>query len=343
MTVTVTNGVPTQGWRLWTGLGRSPFLGDLRAEDRDPRRLVATLVIGLSVAILASIAGWIVVVAPFAILSGAGDRGLAALGDIGLLMKNPQDQSLAVAVLRLLVATGTDGLTMLVFVAVAAALAGRALKRYATAAPTVRWRLLAAGVVLAIIALVPAVAADRATGGDGASLPLMAVAKGWDGRLIYAAASLLLIPAAFAEELVFRGWLVRQFAALTRRPSLLLLSSGLVFSAIHLDFSPEGFLTRLAMGAGLAYMTLRLGGVELAAGVHAANNIMIVLFVQQLGPLTDSGAADSIVQVLASDLVMLLVYVGLAEAVARIGPLSRLLRVEPRELSPLAAAPAPFS
>jgi membrane protease YdiL (CAAX protease family) len=328
MTVTVTNGVPTQGWRLWTGLGRSPFLGDLRAEDRDPRRLVATLVIGLSVAILASIAGWIVVVAPFAILSGAGDRGLAALGDIGLLMKNPQDQSLAVAVLRLLVATGTDGLTMLVFVAVASA---------------PRSRLLAAGVVLAIIALVPAVAADRATGGDGASLPLMAVAKGWDGRLIYAAASLLLIPAAFAEELVFRGWLVRQFAALTRRPSLLLLSSGLVFSAIHLDFSPEGFLTRLAMGAGLAYMTLRLGGVELAAGVHAANNIMIVLFVQQLGPLTDSGAADSIVQVLASDLVMLLVYVGLAEAVARIGPLSRLLRVEPRELSPLAAAPAPFS
>jgi membrane protease YdiL (CAAX protease family) len=341
MTVTVTNGVPMQGWGLWGGLGRSPFLADVGPEDRDPRRLAMTVVIGLSVALLASIAGWIVVVAPFALLSGLGDRGLTALGDVGLLMRDSHPQGLAVAVLKLLIATGTDALCMLVFVAVAAALAARALKRYATAAPTFRWRLLAAGVIVAMVTLAPAVLADRASSGDTAMPPLLAIAKGLDGRLVYAAASLLLVPAALAEELVFRGWLLRQFAALTRRPSMLLFGTAFVFSAIHFDFSPDGFITRLAMGAGLAYMTLRLGGVELAAGVHAANNIMIVLFIEQLGPEAGGGGGLTLA-VLVSDAVMLAGYVGIAEAVARIGPISRLLGVQAREISPDAAASAPL-
>ena len=34
------------------------------------------------------------------------------------------------------------------------------------------------------------------------------------------------------------------------------------------------------MGAGFAYMTLRLGGIEFSTGVHAANNLLIVLFIQ---------------------------------------------------------------
>jgi membrane protease YdiL (CAAX protease family) len=338
----MTNGVPMQGWGLWTGLGRSPILAGIGPDDRDPRRLAATLVIGLAVAILASIAGWIVVVAPFAIFSGAGDRGIAALGDMGVLIQDPHHQSLAVAVLRLLVAVGTNELFLLVFVAVAAAMAGRALMRYATAAPAFRWRLLAAGVIVAMIALVPAVVADRAAGGDGVSTPLLAIAKTWDGRLLYIVVSLILIPAALAEELLFRGWLLRQFAAVTRRPSVLLLSSAVLFSALHFDFSPDGFITRVAMGIGLAYMTLRLGGVELAAGVHAANNIMIVLFVQPLGPAAASAGDGLTVGVLVSDAVMLAAYIALAEAVARIGPLSRLLGVQARELSPDAAATAPL-
>jgi membrane protease YdiL (CAAX protease family) len=338
----MTNGVPMQGWGLWTGLGRSLFLADVGPEDRDPRRLAATLAVGLSVAILASIAGWILIVAPYAILSGDGDKGLVALGDVGVVLKNEHDQSLSVAVLRLLVTTWTDGLTMLVFVAVAAAFSGRALRRYATGAPMFRWRLLVAGVILAMIAMIPAVAADRAFSGEALPSPLTAISKGWDGRLVYGLASLLLIPAALAEELVFRGWLLRQFAALTRRPSLLLLATGVVFSAIHFDFSPDGFITRVAMGAGLAYMTLRLGGVELAAGVHAANNIMIVLFVEQLGPLSAGGGDGLTGEVLVSDLVLVAIYVGLAEAVARIAPLSRMLGVEARDLSPGAAASAPL-
>ena len=190
-------------------------------------------------------------------------------------------------------------------------------------------------------ALTPAVLADRTLGGDAGAPPLVAIARGWDGRALYAAASLLLIPAGMAEELVFRGWLLRQFAALSRRPSLLVVGSGLVFSAIHFDFSPDGFITRAVMGGGLAYMTLRMGGIELAAGVHAANNIMIVLFIQQLGPATAVGGDGLTAGTLISDAVMLAGYIAIAEVIARIGPVARSLGVRPQEISPGAAASAP--
>ncbi len=332
------NGVPMQGWGLWSGLSRSAFLADVGPEDRDARRLLVTLTVGLAVSILAGIAGWIVIVAPAAILSGAGGKGLAALGEVALSMSDPHAQSLPVAVIRLLVTAASDALFLLVFVAVAAAVAGHDLKRYFTAASRFRWRLLGAGLILAMAALTPAVLTDRSLAVDTGAPPILAIAPTWDTRMYYVAASLLLVPAAMAEELVFRGWLLRQFAALSRRPSLLVIGSGLVFSAIHLDFSPDGFITRAVMGAGLAYMTLRLGGIELAAGVHAANNIMIVLFIQQLGPATAAGGEGLTLGSLIADAAMLAGYVAIAEAIARIGPLGRALGVGPMEISPGAAA-----
>ncbi len=336
------NDVPMQGWGLWTGLGRSPFLADVRPEDRDPRRFLATLVIGLPVAILASIAGWIVVAAPYAIFSGIGDKGLAALGDVGELMKNVREQNLSIAALRLFVTVATNQLFLLVFVAVAAALGGRALRRYLTVASKFRWRLLVGGMILAAFALAPAVLADHAFADDHDVVPIIAIANDWFGRLAYLAASLIFIPAALAEELMFRGWVMRQVSSVTRRPSLLLLFTGLVFAALHFDFSPDTFLTRAIMGAGFAYMTLRLGGVEFAAGVHAANNILIVLFVQQFGAAQRASATGLSIEALISEAITLIVYIGLAEAVVRIGPLARLLGVQARELSPVAAASAPL-
>ena len=238
------------------------------------------------------------------------------------------------AVLRLLVTAASDAIFLVVFVAVAAAVSGHDLKRYFTAAPAFRWRLLGLGLVLAMVALTPAVLTDRAMSGDAGAPPILSVASAWDGRMFYIAASALLIPAAIAEELVFRGWLMRQFAAFSRRPSLLVVGTGLAFSAVHLDFSPDGFITRAVMGAGLAYITLRLGGIELAAGVHAANNIMIVLFIQQLGPATAVGNATLTAGSLIADAAMLAGYVAIAEAIARIGPLARALHVTPTQISP---------
>ena len=58
--------------------------------------------------------------------------------------------------------------------------------------------------------------------------------------------------------------------------------NGLVFAIIHFDPDPGAFLFRAAMGAGLTWMTLRSGGIELAIGAHAANNIIILLLVRPL-------------------------------------------------------------
>jgi hypothetical protein len=153
------------------------------------------------------------------------------------------------------------------------------------------------------------------------------------GRAAYAIAAVaLLIPAAAAEEIVFRGWLLRQTAAFLRNPVTLLVVNGVLFSAIHLDFAPDAFLARSVMGAGFAYMTLRLGGIEFATGAHAANNILIVLFVEPLilKPSEPTGFSAGTV---LEDVLLVIGYVVITELVVRWPRLRRLTRIQDEELS----------
>ena len=96
--------------------------------------------------------------------------------------------------------------------------------------------------------------------------------------------ALLFIPIqASTEELLFRGYLLQGVGLRMRRVWLLCLISGLLFMAPHflnpeaaVNFALMG-LGYFAMGAFLAYMTLRAGRLELALGVHTANNLFSVL------------------------------------------------------------------
>ena len=165
-------------------------------------------------------------------------------------------------------------------------------------------------------------------------MPLLAVGRGGLDATIYALAALLLVPAAAAEEIVFRGWLLRLFGALTREPMTLILGTALIFSALHFDFAPDDFLMRAIMGAGFAYMTLRLGGIELATGAHAANNILLVLFVEPLSLKADEGAGSLSVAPLIEDVLLAVGYVAITEAVVRLSLLRRLAGVSEGELRP---------
>ena len=329
-----------QVWDAWTSLGRSAFIADVGPRDLDPKRLLLTLALGIAVAFVAAMAGWVLIMAPEAILTGHGGEGLGGLGAAAAPLTDFHLGALGLTVVRLLVATSSDSVFFLVFVAVAAAVADHDLKRYWTAAPKIRWRLLVGGTVLAIIVLAPAVAAERLLYSGPDPVPLEAISHHLLGRLAYIAATLLLIPAATAEELFFRGWLMRQIATLSRRPSLMIGLTALVFSATHLDFSADGFLTRVLMGAGLGYMTLRLGGIEFAAGVHAANNILILLFLQPLVPATTAAPSGLTVGSLLEDFVLIAGYVLITEAVARTPALRGWLSVRPDEVSADAALPA---
>jgi hypothetical protein len=105
-----------------------------------------------------------------------------------------------------------------------------------------------------------------------------------------------------------------------------LVLSGLLFSAVHFDPNLDAFLVRLAMGVGLAWMTLRLGGIEFSIGAHAANNIMILLFIQPMAlkPEPPHGFPP---ETLVIAPLMLAGYVALAEIAARWAPLRRWTRL----------------
>ncbi len=102
-------------------------------------------------------------------------------------------------------------------------------------------------------------------------------------RPVYVLASLIgLGGAAAAEEVVCRGVLLRLTTQLTRHPLLLCLINGLLFSALHLDPDPVGFVARAMSGALWTWAAIRLSGLEFAIGAHLANNLMITLFWQPL-------------------------------------------------------------
>ena len=284
------------------GLSQSAFLADVDAHDRDTARLAITLAGGVTLGYVA-----------------------ATLVDLALggLPRTLQD---------LLFDTMANGMFWLSFVALAAVIAHHRLRAYLSSADHIRWRLLALGMGMALVALLPVVIADVLTSSMGRTLDTVWASIAPNGVLIAIASTLLLIPAAAAEELFFRGWLLRQTAAFTRRPLFLIFLTAIVFSVLHRDFSPDGFIMRVVMGAGFAYMTLRLGGIEFSSGAHAANNILVFLVVE---PLTFGSTSDGVLSLvdLASDAAMGAGYILITEIVARTPSLAHWARVQPQEIS----------
>jgi len=110
-----------------------------------------------------------------------------------------------------------------------------------------------------------------------------------DGVFRYAAlilVSLALVPLqTSAEEFMFRGYLLQWIGLRLRNPLALSLISGLAFALPHLG-NPEVridfwlvMLSYFLMGFFLAWVTLRWQGLEMALGVHAANNLFASLVV----------------------------------------------------------------
>jgi uncharacterized protein len=99
--------------------------------------------------------------------------------------------------------------------------------------------------------------------------------------------SLLFIPfqAAF-EEVLFRGYLMQGFAAMTRNRWFPLLMTSVLFGLMH-AFNPEvkefGFFTMMpqyvVFGLIFGIVTILDDGIEAAIGAHAANNIFLCIMV----------------------------------------------------------------
>ena len=97
----------------------------------------------------------------------------------------------------------------------------------------------------------------------------------------YLLVALLLVPLqTTAEELLFRGYLVQWMSLATRRIVVLSVADGLLFAIPHLA-NPEAagaqwyaWLVWWLYGVGWTWVSVRDGGIELAVGAHAANNLM---------------------------------------------------------------------
>ncbi len=316
---------------VWSGLAESPFLDGRPASDRNLLRLIGAVLGGLVVAAVAGIAAWCLTMVGFTTAIGLAPQGLQGLAQAARVLVNPAAEGLPVQIARLVVTAAVDGGFLLVFAAFAVAVAREPLHKAMTSAPQIRWRLVAAGMILAILMLTPLAVAERQFASDGAP-PILTIGAGLPDRIAYGAAALLLLPAAAAEELVFRGWLLRRLAAFNAHSAVLIVGTGLVFAAAHLDFNPDAFMTRAIMGGGFAYMTLRLGGIEFSTGVHAAHNMLIVLLLEPLNfqPESTQISAFSLVE----DLSLVVGYFIITEAVVHAPLLRRLTGVRRQDLSP---------
>jgi len=102
----------------------------------------------------------------------------------------------------------------------------------------------------------------------------------------FAFLAILLIPIqTSSEELFFRGYLVQAGSLASRNGVLLAVGSGVLFALPHIA-NPEVavnftvvLLSYFVLGAFLAWISIRDGTLELALGVHAANNLFAALVV----------------------------------------------------------------
>jgi hypothetical protein len=110
----------------------------------------------------------------------------------------------------------------------------------------------------------------------------------------FAILALILTPIqSSSEELLFRGYLLQAGSLVSRNPFYLSLLSGVLFALPHM-LNPEvaaGFWLVLSsyfvLGAFLAWISLQDGTLELALGVHAANNLfagLVVTFPESVLP-----------------------------------------------------------
>jgi membrane protease YdiL (CAAX protease family) len=109
-------------------------------------------------------------------------------------------------------------------------------------------------------------------------------------------AALLTLPIfpfqAAAEELVFRGWLTQTIGQVVRRAWLVALIVAVLFAGGHmLAGGIVGFVVYVTMSLGFSALSLLDGRLELAIGLHAANNIFVVL----IGTFVSPDAGQSLI------------------------------------------------
>jgi hypothetical protein len=203
----------------------------------------------------------------------------------------------------------------------------RPLGTWITAAPRFRWRLFFFGLGSFSLLLGGVAAIPEALHGWPDRPTFLREGEFLSVRLVYLLVMLTALPVAAAfEEVLCRGWLLQTTAAFTSNLGAILALNSVVFALLHTDNDLGHNVSRILLGMALSYAALRLGGLELGIGVHAANNLVILLLAQTL-PQAEKSSPATLGGVLVN-LAIALVVIGLAELVARWEPLRRWTHAE---------------
>src|SRR5262249_54005196 len=104
-------------------------------------------------------------------------------------------------------------------IGVAALIYDRPLKTYLTAAAKWRWTMLLGGVALSMLIIGPSVIIGQLLDPKAKPAPVLSISPDPVQCVAFALVSIAaFLPAALGEEVLFRGWLLRELAALTRNP-----------------------------------------------------------------------------------------------------------------------------
>ena len=144
--------------------------------------------------------------------------------------------------------------------------------------------LIVMGVIAAVLVIPTVVLGD-----DPWNPPVLDPAYSAASIAIYIGVAVVgLLFAAFAEEILFRGVLLRVTGGFIRSIPVVLVLNGVLFSAVHLDPDPVAFVARTIMGITWTWAALRLGGLEFAVGAHLSNNLIITLWLEPLSASLDA-------------------------------------------------------
>lgn len=150
------------------------------------------------------------------------------------------------------------------------------------------FKLLAAGLIVYGVLSAASLALDAA---QGVRLvpPILDLSEPAADRIAYGLASLpLILLAAAAEELAFRGALLQVTGAFVRTRIGLCVVNGLAFAALHLQANPIVFLELAVTGGVFAYSVLELGGIEFSLGAHFANNLLLAMVREPLSAAAET-------------------------------------------------------
>lgn len=300
-------------------LGQSAFLADVGPSDRSIWRLVAAIAAGIIGAGLLTLV--VLVIAGMGYMFYQAGHGVAPAqlqADLQKMMQPGAKATFESTLGVLAFLAVANGLFFGGIVVIAAMINRRRLRSYITAARRFRWRMLVMGMVLFTVVIGPVLALDVVLSGKPPEWPLLTLAHTVAERGFYVVVALVTLTiAAGVEEMLCRGWLLKQTAAWSRNFWVLAIVDGLIFSTMHLpDTDPNAFVGRALMGMGFVYMTLRTSGVEFSTGAHAANNILLLLFVQPPPLAVPAPEKFQILSVLPTILAVL-GYVVISEIVVR--------------------------